>query len=93
MPDYTLQKHQTSAVNQLDKSKSLIAYHGLGSGKTVTSIEAGEKTPGSKLITAPAALLGNYSKELKKFNVIIFDRFANAKRFKKTRNKLRIKNK
>jgi len=31
--------------------------------------------------------------ELKKFNVIIVDRFANAKRFKKTRNKLRIKNK
>jgi len=69
MPDYTLQKHQVSAVKQLNNTNSLIANHGLGSGKTVTSIEAGEQTPGSKMIVAPASLLGNYSKELKKFNV------------------------
>lgn len=63
------QPHQEEAVNQLEKSKSLIAYHGLGSGKTLTSILAGEQTPGSKLVVAPAALLHNYKKELHKFNV------------------------
>jgi len=69
MPDYTLQPHQKSAVKQLNHSRSLIAYHGLGSGKTITSIQAGEETPGSKLVIAPASLLGNYHKELKKFNI------------------------
>lgn len=63
------QRHQGEAVDQLNKSKSLIANHGLGSGKSLTSILAGEKTKGSKLVLAPAALIGNYRKELKKFNI------------------------
>jgi superfamily II DNA or RNA helicase len=67
--DIKLQKHQTSAVNQLNKSRSLIAYHGLGSGKTLTAIEAGRKTPGSKLVLTPASLQHNFRKELHKFNV------------------------
>lgn len=70
MPEQVkLQKHQQSAINQLDKSRSLIAYHGLGSGKTLTAIEAGEKTPGSKLVLTPASLQHNFRKELHKFNV------------------------
>lgn len=64
-----LQTQQKETVNKLDKSKSVIAYHGLGSGKTLTSIAAGEKTKGNKLVLAPAALLHNYKKELHKFNV------------------------
>jgi SNF2 family DNA or RNA helicase len=67
--DIKLQKHQTSAINQLDKSRSLIAYHGLGSGKTLTAIEAGRKTPGSKLVLTPASLQHNFRKELHKFDV------------------------
>ena len=63
------QQHQKSAVKKLNESKSLIAYHGLGSGKTLTSIIAGEKTPGTKMVLAPASLLHNYRKELHKFNV------------------------
>jgi hypothetical protein len=63
------QHHQSEAVEQLDKSNSIIAYHGLGSGKTLTSILAAEEAKGPKLILAPASLLGNYRKELKKFNV------------------------
>ena len=69
MPKLTPQHHQQEAVDQLEGSKSLIANHGLGSGKTFTSILAGEKTPGPKLVLAPAALLGNYRKELKKTGV------------------------
>lgn len=65
-----LQKHQKEAGKQLNKSKSLIANHGLGSGKTLTSIAIGEKHPNeSKLVLAPAALLHNYRKELHKFNI------------------------
>lgn len=64
-----LQTHQKSAVKQLQSSKSLIAYHGLGSGKTLTSIEAGEKNPGAKLVLTPASLQHNFKKELHKFNV------------------------
>ena len=63
------QAHRSAAVKQLNESESLIAYHGLGSGKTLTSILAAEKEKGPKLVVAPASLLGNYKKELKKFNI------------------------
>jgi SNF2 family DNA or RNA helicase len=67
----TSQQHQVSAVKQLSKSESLIAYHGLGSGKTKTAIDAGEKLApnDSKLVVTPAALQHNFKKELIKFNV------------------------
>ena len=65
----TPQPHQKDAVKQFKENKSEILYHGLGSGKTYTSIMAGEKNPGSKLVLTPASLQHNYSKELKKFNV------------------------
>ena len=65
------QRHQEGAVKHLDKSESLIAYHGLGSGKTRTSIEAGERLAKNdpKLVITPAALQHNFKKELHKFNV------------------------
>lgn len=61
------QPHQKSAVNKLEKSPGLIIYHGLGSGKTFTSLLAGERIKGSKLVVSPAALQGNYIKEMNKF--------------------------
>lgn len=61
------QPHQESAAKKLQKSPGLIIYHGLGSGKTFTSLLAGEKIPGSKLVVPPAALKGNYAKEINKF--------------------------
>ena len=67
--DSQAQAHQKSAVKKFDKTNGLILYHGLGSGKTFTSIMAGERQPGRKLVLAPASLLSNYGKELKKFNV------------------------
>lgn len=69
MPNINLQPHQNEAKNHLNKSKSLIAYHGLGSGKTLTSIAAGEDEPGHKLVLTPASLQHNYKKELHKFNI------------------------
>jgi hypothetical protein len=63
------QKHQISAVKKFEKSKSEIFFHGLGSGKTLTSIMAGERTPGNKLVLTPASLAHNFRKELHKFNI------------------------
>jgi len=61
------QPHQVSAAKKLETSPGLIVYHGLGSGKTFTSLLAGEGIKGNKLVIPPAALQGNYSKEIKKF--------------------------
>lgn len=63
------QKHQSATVKQLKHSRSIIANHGLGSGKTLTSILAGEQTPGAKLVLTPASLQHNFKKELHKFNI------------------------
>lgn len=65
------QPHQVAAVKQLKKAHSEIAYHGLGSGKTKTAIDAGEELAKneSKLVITPAALQHNFKKELIKFNV------------------------
>ena len=69
--EYKSQPHQIGAVNQLRKSHSAIFYHGLGSGKTKTSIDAGEKLAPNepKLVITPAALQHNFKKELVKFNI------------------------
>lgn len=65
----TAQPHQESAAEKLKHSPGLIIYHGLGSGKSFTSLLAGENTKGNKLVLPPAALQGNYAKEMDKFKV------------------------
>lgn len=62
------QSHQREAANKSTKTTGIIFNHGLGSGKTFSSILAGEKQPGRKLVVAPASLVSNYQKELMKFN-------------------------
>ena len=59
-----LQPHQERAARKLDRSGGLLVYHGLGSGKTLTSLAAtqGERTD----VVVPAALRGNYQKEVQK---------------------------
>jgi hypothetical protein len=63
------QPHQIEAANKSARTSGIIFNHSLGSGKTFSSMLAGEKQPGRKLVVAPAALVSNYQKELKKFNV------------------------
>lgn len=63
------QPHQLGAAEKFKKSPGLIVYHGLGSGKTLTSMIAGEQTKGEKLVIPPASLKANFSKELDKFDV------------------------
>jgi SNF2 family DNA or RNA helicase len=57
--------HQARAVERLkqEDQPGLIAYHGLGSGKTLTSIAAQDALKMPATVVAPAALQANYEKE------------------------------
>lgn len=55
--------HQKRVASKLQKQRGLIAYHGLGSGKTLTAIHAAEQFGGAVVIT-PASLRDNFRKEL-----------------------------
>jgi SNF2 family DNA or RNA helicase len=60
-----LQKHQLRSLDKLKNTDALLLYHGLGSGKTLSSIAA---TEGLKTdVVVPASLRNNYAKEVKKF--------------------------
>lgn len=58
-----LQSHQERVKKKLDRSGGVLVFHGLGSGKTLTSLAAtqGQKTD----VVVPAALRTNYAKEVK----------------------------
>ena len=58
--------HQDEALKKLDKTDSLLLYHGMGSGKTLTALEASEKLKTPATIIGPASLKDNFSKEKKK---------------------------
>jgi len=74
-----LRPHQKEALAKLKKSQSLLLYHGLGSGKTLSSIfGADNKTT----VVVPASLRTNYEKEVvkagrnpKKFKVMSYEGF------------------
>lgn len=63
-----LQPHQQRVVDRIQKpdQPGLVVAHGLGSGKTLTSIAAQEALNMPADIVVPAALQGNYRKEIKK---------------------------
>lgn len=62
-----LQPHQVRAISRIKSEPSVLLYHGLGSGKTLSSIAAGEALGGRKEVIVPASLRENYKKELSKF--------------------------
>lgn len=70
MSDNTqLQPHQVRALKKLQLSdKGILAYHGLGSGKTLTGLAAAKYNGGASVI-GPAALKDNFHKENKKHKV------------------------
>lgn len=72
-----LQKHQINTAKYLlDKDvNGVIVYHGLGSGKTLTSIDVASKLNEQSLVIVPASLISNYRKEISKYK-------GNAKKFK-----------
>lgn len=64
-----LLEHQKRIIEKLEKEDQpgLILMHGLGSGKTRSSIEAYKKLGLPAEVVVPAALKGNYEKEIKKW--------------------------
>lgn len=65
--DALLQPHQERVRERIRQGQSLLLYHGLGSGKSLSSIAATEE-PGKKVdVVVPASLRVNYRKELDKF--------------------------
>jgi SNF2 family DNA or RNA helicase len=64
-----LMPHQMRAIERLSQADQpgLILMHGLGSGKTRSSIEAYKKLGIPAEVVLPAALQGNYRKELDKW--------------------------
>lgn len=59
-----LKPHQQRVLDKL-KDNSVLAYHGLGSGKTLTALRAAEQEGGGSAI-GPASLKKNFSQEAKK---------------------------
>jgi len=70
--DTELQPHQERALKKMQKSDAMLLYHGLGSGKTLSSIAATEGMDTD--VVVPASLRPNYKKELKKFTTTPDDR-------------------
>jgi len=56
-----LQPHQKRVLRRIQDQRGLVVAHGLGSGKTLTSLAAGEETGALALV--PASLQENYLKE------------------------------
>lgn len=61
-----LQPHQQRVVDRLREQDGLLAIHGLGSGKTLTSLAVAEDQGLPATAVVPAALQGNYKKEIQK---------------------------
>ena len=61
-----LQPHQKRVAQRIKNQPGLVVAHGLGSGKTLTSIAAQEALNMPSEVLVPAALQANYQKELSK---------------------------
>jgi len=59
-------EHQQRVIDRLKKSDGVIVAHRLGGGKTFTSIAAAAQTGLPLEVVAPAPLVANYEKEIKK---------------------------
>ncbi len=63
----TLLPHQERVVRRMQKQPGLVVAHGLGSGKTLSSIAAAIRLdPDKTTVLVPASLRANYHKEMRK---------------------------
>lgn len=72
----SLQPHQAKALEKLEGSEGLLIHHSTGSGKTRTFLEAVARLQAAdpearSLIVAPASLVSNVDKEIKKHKLKI----------------------
>jgi SNF2 family DNA or RNA helicase len=66
-PDIQPREHQLEAAEVADQKDGVLFYHGLGTGKSLSSLLTAENAGKPTLTFAPAALRGNYKKEIEKF--------------------------
>ena len=64
-----LKEHQRRALEKLEKTPSLLVYHGTGSGKTRLALEASKKFGMPIKAVGPASLRSNFYKERKKHHI------------------------
>ncbi|MBC8551473.1 MAG: hypothetical protein H8D23_17650 [Candidatus Brocadiales bacterium] len=69
MAETKLQPHQRAALKKLDKTDSLLLYHDMGSGKTLTALGASERYKSHANVIGPASLKNNFKKEKAKHNI------------------------
>ena len=75
-PEDDLRPHQRDALDHLEEEKGVVLHHSLGSGKTKTFLKAvqryqAENPDKRALVIAPASLVTNVDKEIKKHNITI----------------------
>lgn len=61
-----LKPHQQRVIERIKAQPGLVVAHGMGSGKTLSSIAAAEELGGPATVLVPAALQANYEKEIAK---------------------------
>lgn len=71
---YHLQDHQERISKKIGEGKSVLAYHSLGSGKTLSALDSASKVlkanPGARsLFVVPAPLRDNLAKEMDKHGI------------------------
>jgi len=64
-----LQEHQKRVIERLKDEDALIVYHGLGSGKTLTSLAAADEFKIPLDVIGPASLKHNFPKEKDKHGI------------------------
>ena len=90
----SLKEHQLKTKNAIknDDSNGLLVFHGLGSGKTLTSISIANNSGKEIVVIVPASLVNNYKKEIDKFGANK-DKFKIMSYEKSAKTTLELKNK
>lgn len=94
LPEIQLQEHQQRIADRISTSDPrLLVYHGLGSGKSLSSLaaaEAAKEQDGEEYgVVVPASLRGNFDKEIQKFTqnsnpeIMSYTGLALGKKFQK----------
>lgn len=61
-------EHQKRVIEKLKKENAVLVYHGLGSGKTLTALQAAETLGLPLTVVAPASIRSHFDEENKKYD-------------------------
>ncbi len=66
---YELQEHQKRVAEKLKHTDSLLVYHKVGAGKTLTALNVAEQTRQPLTVIGPASLRNNFNREKQKHGI------------------------